>query len=140
MKRRILLNIILAYMILPFIIMIRDYIQIDLQHDQAKYAGTFIEYVKSNILMLVFILPTLFLIFILTPYNSIILWLNVKRIWSKILYFELVLIVVFCLCGTFMNVWIYPYWKNVYYLFYFLPISLAFATPLHFLADKNDKI
>jgi len=136
MKRRIITNILLAYILLPVIISVRDYIKIDILHDEKVFHGSFISYVSAQLSMLFLHIPTIFLVFILLPYNAILI--RAKKdftLLQKIVIFELVCIVVFSSAGTFTNVWRYPYWENVYTIFYFLPVSILFAGLIHLIAD-----
>lgn len=133
-----IINFILAFILFPIPKLISDYINIEIKNDNSIYTGSFFEYEKLIFTTTFLLAPMFLLIFVLLPYNLIIIKYR-PRIFVKMLVFEIILIVVFCLLGTFINVWSYPYWKNIYYLFYFIPYSLLFASFIHFLVDKKEQ-
>jgi len=137
MTKRLIINVLLAYILLTLIILIRDYIQIDIIHDNSVFSGTFLEYITGDLIMITLIIPTMFSIFVLVPYNILILKIKGLRLIYKILLFEVILIFMFCLMGTFTNVWSTPYWLNIKYFICFLPISAIFSSIIHIAVDKN---
>lgn len=140
MNKRLFANVIIAYILFPSIICLKNFYQIEILHDKTVFSGTFLDYTKGSLSMLFFLMPTLFALFILLPYNLVVLNWNRKtglNMFKKILIFETVLVLVWCLFGTFSNVWMYPYWKNLLYIAYFIPPSILFASLIHFWIDKN---
>jgi hypothetical protein len=138
MMKRIITNLILAFIFFPVPKLISDYITIAIKNDNSVYSGSFIEYEKLIFSTTFLLAPMFFLIFVLLPYNIVVIKYK-PRLVIKMCLFEFILIIVFCMLGTFINVWSYPYWKNIYYLFYFIPYSIVFASVLHFLVDKKEK-
>jgi hypothetical protein len=136
--KRIITNLILAFIFFPVPKLISDYITIAIKNDNSVYSGSFIEYEKLIFSTTFLLAPMFFLIFVLLPYNIVVIKYK-PRLVIKMCLFEFILIIVFCMLGTFINVWSYPYWKNIYYLFYFIPYSIVFASVLHFLVDKKEK-
>lgn len=137
MKNRIIVNLVLAFVLLPAIKLIWEYIRIEINKDYSAFSGSFLEYEKMIASSVFLVAPIFFLIFTLLPYNTILLYKKVTNLFIKILLFELILIIDFCLLGTFINIWSYPYWKNIYYLAYFIPYSFLFAGLIHWLVDKR---
>ena len=138
MKRRITVNIFLAYIVFTGGFILRDYIQLDLLNDHTNYSGHALAYNKLMWLNRFIISPTVFLVVILLPYNITILRIMDKRyisLFRKILVFELVFVIIYSLFGIFINVWTYPYWQNILLPLYFFPISALFASLIHFFAD-----
>lgn len=137
MKRRIIINITLAMLLLPAIAIMRDYIKLDVLQDHSMYSGSYADYFSLQWHLYVFE-ALLFLVLVLLPYNLIIV--NRKlTLLQKFLVFECVLVVVFCIVGTTANVWYKPYWKNLLYLLYFVPYSLLFAGMIHGLVDRRNQ-
>jgi hypothetical protein len=142
MNKRTIVNILLAFIIVPVIKLVTDYINIEIRNDHTAFSGTFFEY-ETLIASTVFVItPLFFLLFVLLPYNIIILKIGIEKLsyLKKVSIFLLVTIIVICLLGTFMNVWLYPYWKNVYYLVYLIPCSFLFAGLIHFLVDTKKSV
>ena len=140
MKRGILINLFIAFILVPATKIVSDYVRIEIRHDYSQYSGSFLQYEKM-IASTVFILaPILSILLVLLPYNFVIIRLSKKRkimLFQKILIFEFILIFVFCLFGTFLNIWRYPLWENIYYIIYFFPFSILFAGLLHYFVDKR---
>lgn len=141
MKKRIFVNIFLAFVLETLIKLIRDYIKIEILNDHSNYSGGWTEYIKLEPMITFFISPLIFGMFVLLPYNLIILKKDVKKISliKKIVYFLIVLVAALFVLGTFLNVWFYPYWRNIYYLVYFIPYSILFASIIHFWVDKKEE-
>lgn len=136
MKSRIIINLILAFILLPIIKLIHDYISIEINKNYSQFSGSFLEYEKIIALTVFVIIPIIFLIFVLLPYNIIILKKKLALLNKVILFFAIV-IINFCLLGTFMNIWVYPYWRNLNYLFYLIPYSFLFAGLIHLSVDTK---
>jgi len=115
-RLRIIINLLLAYFFMPLFIVVQDYIKIDILHDESVYHGSYYSYITTNVNMTVLFMPTAFLVLILLPYNLIAIrpWYGKKiSLLMKVLTFQLVIVIMFSLAGTFVNVWYYPYWKNI---------------------------
>lgn len=139
MKKRILLNIILAFILATIIQIARDFVKMEILEDHSSFSGTWWEYVKLQPIVTFLFLPLIFLVFVLVPYNIILVKFELKSLnyFKKAFIFLIVMTTALCIAGTFANVWMYPYWKNVYYLFYFVPYSFLFAGLIHLLADRK---
>jgi len=75
------------------------------------------------------------------PYNLILLRKLKKRpvrFYEKALYFEAILLVIWCMLGTFINLWTYPYWKNLDVVLFCIPPSLIFSGLIHILGDPQE--
>lgn len=137
MKRRIYINLLINYIFLPFILILRDYIEIEILNTFDKYSGTFLDYINFRTLLMYLVLSTIFLLLILVPYNFIIFKQPKKPLLLKVLLFNFMIIIIISLWGLFSNIWYYPYWKNIYYLIYSLPLSISFVVMLHLFVDKR---
>jgi len=140
MKRRVFTNLLLAFIIIPLLVNARDYYFIAILNDNSFFSGDFWVYFRLEWILKDLALPLFWLIFILLPYNIILPNKQKKQqlpFYKKVLLFELVLAVVWCLLGTFMNVWISPYWKNLLILLIFLPLSFIFSGFIHFFVDRK---
>ena len=135
MKRRIITNLLLAFLVLPIIKIFYDYINLQ-QYGPQFFAGTLIEYEIAYAPFVFLGFSPVFLLFILLPYNYFIRKKQ-RPLLAKILIFELIFIAAICLAGSFYNIWTYPYWENVIYIIKTLPISGLFASVIHFAVDKN---
>lgn len=144
MRNRILLNLALAFIIIPLCVVIRDYIQVEVFHDHKVFSGTFQEYYQVQRVYNIFLFtPILCSIVILIPYNFVLTYIGKKlkiNLLQKIVLLNFIFIIAFCLLGTFINVWSFPLWKNLKYLYYFLPVSILIASPLHFFVDRKEKV
>ena len=137
MKKRIIINLLLAFLVLPIIKMVFDYIYLK-ENGPKMFDGTYLEYEKAYAPNLFFGISPVFLLFILLPYNYFIRKKQ-RPLLAKILIFELIFIAAICLAGSFYNIWTYPYWENVIYIIKTLPLSCLFASVIHFAVDKNDE-
>ncbi len=134
MKRRIIANILLAFIGVPMIKLIFDYFKI--KNDSTFFFGTFLEYERIMAATTFFILPFSFLIFILLPYNLLIARREFTLL-TKIGVFEIILIIFICILGTFSNIWMIPYWKNFIYVLTSLIYSTIFSTLIHLFVDRK---
>ena len=142
MTRRIITNLILAFALNSLIISIRHYVSIEILKDNSFFTGSWIDYASAYFVQIFLITPAVFLVFILLPYNLIIVKANPKvlSLFKKSVVFLLLLIVAMCLIGSFINIWRIPYWKNLYILAFLVPYSLIFPAILHYLVDTKEKI
>lgn len=144
MKNRTTINLVLAFIILPIFLVIRDYYRLEILHDYSMYAGTFEQYYKMQRVLTIFLAaPTVFSILILLPYNFALIYIGERRqlnLLHKIFLLNFAFITIICIAGTFMNIWLFPAWKNLKYLYYFLPVSTLFAILIHFLVDRKEKM
>lgn len=139
MRNRLLVNTLLAFILIPLIIGLRDYIQIDILHDDTKYSGTFLSYLTFSYIFYLLIAP-LFLFFVLLPYNYIILKIsNLKKLTLifKILLFQLILTATFLILGTYSGLMGFSIWKIIIYVLYLIPLSILFSSLIHYLVDKK---
>ena len=129
----------LAFFLETLIQLARDYINIELLNDHSGFSGSWLEYIESDYTMTFLISPMVFLVLILLPYNLIILQIGLNRLryLHKVGIFLSTMIIVFCLIGTFENVWLFPVWNNLYYLIYFIPYSVLFSGLIHYFVDNR---
>lgn len=137
MKRRIVVNVILAFIILPVIKMAFDYYYLK-ENGSRMFSGTFLEYEKLFAPYVFLGMSPSFLLLILWPYNYIILKKR-RTLFVKILIFELIFIALICLIGTVSNIWTIPYWTNLMYVAKTLPLSCLFASIIHFTVDRYER-
>ena len=141
MERRITINILLSFVLVPIIMAARDYYFIVILKDHTFFYGTFWEYETSELLIRLVITPLFWLIFFMLPYNLIILKKEKKRrlrFYEKVLYFELLLMIAWFLLGVIENLWSHPFWKNLNAVLYFIPPSLLFAGLVHLFVDRKE--
>ncbi len=79
MKRRILINLIIAFILLPTIKIVIDYVRIEIRQDYSQYSGSFLEYEKMIASTVFIVAPVLLLLFVLLPYNLLIISLSKNR-------------------------------------------------------------
>lgn len=145
MLKRIIINTLLSLILISFIFLLNAFIKINYTHQNTFYNRTFSGYIEQSTYLIFILSPSVFLICVLLPYNLIVLNLSESKkltLLQKIDIFQLVMIVMFCVAGTSVNVWSSPYWTNLLNIVCFLPVSIAFATLIHYLIDKpemNDK-
>ncbi|KQC01348.1 hypothetical protein AQF98_06440 [Pedobacter sp. Hv1] len=139
MKKRIIINIILAFVLETLIQLMRDYVKFEILNDHSSFSGSWLEYIQLDVTMRIIINPLIFLILILLPYNLILLKIGPQKFnyLRKTCIFLSVMVIMICMVGCFVNVRFYPYWKNIYYLAYFIPYSFLFAGLIHWLVDKR---
>ena len=141
MKRRIAVNTLLSFILLPLFITARDYYIIVMLRDHSYFYGNFWDYFRAGIFNIFLFTPLFWLIFVMMPYNLILLRKLQKRpvrFYEKVLYFEAILLVIWCLLGTFINLWTYPYWKNLDVVLFCIPPSLIFSGLIHILVDRRE--
>lgn len=145
MKRRIVINVVLAFVICSLANLIRPYIQIVILHDSRFYMGSYYDFIEGKLFSIFLIFPLIFLVFVLLPYNAIILlYVKYKKKWlpliQKIILLFLIFIVELVILGTFfVNIW-YPSWSVILgYLTRFISYSLLFAISIHYLVDVPER-
>ena len=136
-RKRIIVNVLIAFIIVPIMAMIFDYFNLKKYGDKL-FVGTYFEYEKINAPYQFFGISPLFLLFILLPYNYFILKKD-RSLFSKILILELIFLAAICLAGSFFNIWTFPYWTNLAYVAKTLPLSCLFAAIIHFAVDRYEK-
>ncbi|MGJ7031790.1 hypothetical protein [Niabella hirudinis] len=125
------------------VLFIRDFVQIELMNDHHIYSGTFGAYQRSSWRKFL-ILPFLFLLVVLLPYNFIILSAEKKKkslgIQKKMLLFTAIQVLAFLLVGSFANIWPGNGTTYFVYLAYMFFNTGLFVTLLHFLVDSGQLI
>lgn len=137
MINRVLINIFLSFLIMPLLKLGMDFIKFEINGDHSMYSGSFLEYEKLIWTTVFLIAPLVFIIFVLLPYNMVLLKYRIRNLILKIVTFESIMLLEFFLAGLFINIWVSPVWKNFYAIFYFLPISVIFASLIHFFVDRR---
>lgn len=146
MKRRVVVNILLAFVLLPILKNIRMFFDVVILGNEMPYhlAIDYWRYMEIHIAQNFLFLPLAYLIIVLIPYNLILLKdpinpkLLFRSLWVKILFLTGNHILLICLLGTFANIWAVPYWQNVYYVGFALLYSSIMATIIHFAVDKKE--
>lgn len=135
--KRIIVNILLAFLILPLTIYGRHYYYFEIVGHSSSYSGPFKEYARMIATSVLLVAPILFLLLVLLPYNLIIMHKNLSYI-QKVLVFILIMVIDLCLIGSFSNIWVAPYWKNIYYLIFFIVYGFLFVSIIHLFVDQKN--
>ncbi|SIS80106.1 hypothetical protein [Belliella pelovolcani] len=131
MIRRIIVNLLLAYTFVPCSFVLNKWIRID---------GEFGE-IMDVFEPFYFQFASFYLILVLLPFNIVIKSKNKYLkfvIWKKILILIILQLSIICFTGLFSNIWAHPIWKNLWFIVFFIPPSIIFATAIHFLVDLPD--
>lgn len=139
--KRIVVNILVAFILVPVLTLGRVYFMMEIMHDHSMFSGTFAEYVVLDPFLTFFLTPMIALFFILLPNYYALNYLGKRRrlnLLFKIIVLNTVFVLFICLIGTFSNIWVFPYWRNIIWLFYFLPASILLASTLHLLVDQKE--
>ncbi|RZK17901.1 MAG: hypothetical protein EOO43_13035 [Flavobacterium sp.] len=88
MKKRILINVIIAFVVPTSFKVLRDYYNIAIRHDNTRFSGTFEEYIGLMSFYTFLIGPLVYLLLVLLPYN--LLYLKLKWIKSSSLIVRVV--------------------------------------------------
>ena len=59
--------------------------------------------------------------------------------FEKVGFLSLLMAMVIIIFGSFSNIWIIPWYKNLLYIFFALGFGIFFATLLFFLVDKHEE-
>lgn len=142
--KRVFVSLLVSFTVFPIYFLIRDFILLDILQDHSSFSGNFSEYVALDPLLRFLITPLVLLIFLLLPYNFILLYLSRKgklpRLFSKYLLFLGVEILVLIITATFfINAWIPNTEISISYFFMFLIFAICCVTPLHYLVDKKEQ-
>jgi len=138
MRRRVIVNIVIAFVILPLAYLTKVYLEREV-FTNTYSQSSFSEWLAHFAMLTFFWIPVIFTVFVLLPYNYIILnnsFLKVSLL-RKCLIFLAILVALFSLVGSFANIWFYPIWKNLYTLMVMAVIAAIFASMIHFLVDKK---
>lgn len=138
MIRRIFVNLLLTYLFIPLVLIGNMYHLFEYRGGVNYYPGDFESYLLDMSIGPIFIISTLYLVFLFI-HNAIILHYRekdkelslVKKIgvlWAIHLAFVLFI-------GSFSNIWGNPVWSNWVYLPMTLIPSVVFASAIHFLVD-----
>ncbi|QQT27528.1 hypothetical protein [Sphingobacterium spiritivorum] len=141
---RIVINTLTALLIFPVIISYREWSNIlsgNYQYYDTTYESAG-EYISKIILhpMAYPLMPVLFLLFILMPFQFIKNYYKHKgrepSFLKKWLIFSLLLVICGILWGMVSNIWQTVWYHNLVYLLYIAGFSLFFTSLLHVTADK----
>lgn len=141
---RIVINTLTALLIFPVTISYREWSNIlsgNYQYYDTTYESAG-EYISKTILhpMAYPLVPVLFLLFILMPFQFIKNYYKHKGMelpfLKKWLIFPLLLAICGILWGMVSNLWQTVWYHNLVYLLYIAGFSLFFTALLHFTADK----
>lgn len=146
MKRRIFVNIILAFILLPILKNIRMFFDVVILGNEMPYhlAMDYWKYMEMYRAENFLIYPLLYLITVLTPYNLILFFppidpkLLYRKVWVKVLVMTGNHVLVVCIAGSVANIWMVPYWQNVVYIGIALIYSFMMASIIHFAVDRRE--
>lgn len=125
MWRRIFVNLVLAFVVLPGILILRDYIRIVIYHDHRFFTGTFWAYFHAMRKMVFIVMPLVLLLAILLPYNIIVMYYSKKRKSSFFFKFRIFLCIAFLISFYFYSLAFNPSLDATYYLGVFAIIALC---------------
>lgn len=137
MWRRVVVNLVLAF-VAPFVRLVWNYIEIEVFDDHSYYAGPFWDYFSGRWKIAFIILPLVFFLLILLPYNIIILLK--KRNLSFSVKFCIFLCIALLVSLYFFSVGFLPSLSLTYYLGVFAIIalfSLLYVFVIHYLVDRK---
>lgn len=125
MWRRIFVNLVLAFVVLPGILILRDYIRIVIYHDHRFFTGTFWAYFHAMRKMVFIVMPLVLLLAILLPYNIIVMYYSKKRKSSFFFKFRIFLCIALLISFYFYSLAFNPSLGATYYLGVFAIIALC---------------
>lgn len=146
MKRRIVVNLILAFVLLPILKNSPMFFDVVVLGNEMPYhlAMGYWRYMEMFRWENFLILPLVYLILVLVPYNLALLTNAIhpkfiyKNIYVKILIMTVSHLLGICIVGSFANIWAYPLWKNVIYIGIALLYSVIMAPIIHFAVDRRE--
>lgn len=138
--KRVLVNAILSFFVLPAILFIADYIRIEIAGDHSSYSGSLFEYYKYVKWRTTFIgIPIFYALLVLLPYNIVaikyfnertsilkknIIMVGIQIFWITILF-------------TSAGVWFAGFGITLRIVVFVLFLSYLFTLTLHYLVDKK---
>jgi|GEM_PF-1999036 len=137
--KRVFINIILAFSIAPISIILYNYYLFEIAGTgkQVVYSGTFLQYMAIISINIFLTLPLLLLMFVLLPYNLIMIRNKSLSYTQQVIICMAIMIADICIFGSFSNIWRTPYWKNVYYLLYIAFYSICTVGIHRLFLDRN---
>jgi len=144
MRRKILINLIVAFIFFPIIMIAIKYgdniVKGDYQYQDELYPNLK-EYILGLLYRLVYpIISVFFLLFVLIPFQIIKDYIRNKNrvisIFGKALIFFGIVLCFFIIVGSFTNIWLSPWWENYVYLLAATVLSVVFTPILYFMIDK----
>jgi len=141
MKRRIWVNMLLAFIVLPLIVLIKDYIRMEIFDDHSGYTGTFWRYLEISFSEIFILIPFMFLFSVLLPYNIIVVFFFMRKralnfFLKYCIFLTITALIIFVLSGSGLQA--YP---DAYdYLNIFIALCLSsflFAFLIHYLVDRK---
>lgn len=106
MLKRVIINLLLAFTILPLFTTVRDYLKLNVLNDHSSFSGTFSESLVLEPVLVFIIGPVIFAIFILLPYNMFLVRKNQFKgmtLLQKVGIFELLMLGMLCIMGRFLT-------------------------------------
>lgn len=146
MKRRIIVTILLAFVLLPILKNIPMFFDVVVLGNEMPYhlAIDYWRYMEIFMMENFLILPLVYLITVLVPYNLILLSFPInpkflyKKLYTKILVMTGNHLLGVCIVGLVVNIWYGPFWKNAIYIGIALFYSIIMAPIIHFVVDKRE--
>ncbi len=138
MRKRVIVNIVIAFVILPLAYLTKIYLEREVFANTYSQSS-FSEWLSHFAMLTFFWIPLIFILFVLLPYNYIILNNSFFKVslLRKCIVFLAILVALFSLVGSFANIWFYPLWMNLYTLLVLSVIAAIFASMIHFLVDTR---
>lgn len=142
--RKVIFNFVVAFIMFPIFISAKYWGNII--SGNYRYYDTYYPSLRDYLFVTIYhplaypLLPFLLLLFIFIPFQFVKDYYSSKK--KELSYFTkvailsgmvLILIIVF---GMFTNIWDYPWYINLRYLFYALLFGIVFTTLLHFAVDN----
>lgn len=146
MKLRILVNFLLAFVLLPIIKNSSMFFDVVILGNEMPYhlAMDYWRYMEMFRLENFLILPLVYLILVLVPYNLALLTnaIHPKFIYKKIYIKILILtgnhLLGICVVGSIANIWYGPIWHNTIYIGIAVLYSSIMAPIIHYTVDKRE--
>lgn len=146
MKRRIIVTILLAFVLLPILKNIPMFFNVVVLGNEMPYhlAMDYWRYMEMFMMENFLILPLVYLITVLVPYNLILLSFPInpkllyKKLYIKILVMTGSHLLGVCIVGSVVNIWYGPLWQNAIYLGIALFYSIIMASIIHFAIDRKE--
>lgn len=145
-KRRILVNVLLAFVLLPITKNAPMFFDVVVLGNEMPYhlAMDYWRYMEMFMMENFLILPMGYLIIVLVPYNLALLSnaIHPKFIYKKN-YVKIIIMTVshllgICIVGSITNIWYGPIWHNTIYIGIALLYSSIMAPIIHFAVDKRE--
>lgn len=140
MLRRIIINVLLAFLLIPAILFGKRYVEQEILNN-SNYPVDINEHLSYFIGGYLLVVPLCFLTLVLLPYNLIITRggnAGKRTLGQKFFTFFGLMVLMFAFASLFQYFLLNPLWKNVYYIVAFASISIVCTTVIHFSTDIKE--